>query len=89
MASGCPSHTPSAATRRQLPTSPTRSAAGTDRPGGGERRNGLQWCGGVREVVMDKEGKVGGRVSRGVGGGGGGGTSSAGEAVILNNDPPF
>lgn len=38
MASGCPSHTPSAATRRRPPTSPTRTAAGTDRPGGGEPR---------------------------------------------------
>ena len=36
MASGCPSHTPSATMRRWLPTSLMRTAAGMGRPGGGE-----------------------------------------------------
>lgn len=81
VASGCPSHTPSAATRRRPPTSPTRSAAGTDRPGGGERRNGRQRWGGVSEV-----GGEGRRREEGLEGAH---TSSAGEAVILKNDPPF
>lgn len=36
-ASGCTSHTPSAAMRRWLPTSLTRTAAGTGRPVGGEQ----------------------------------------------------
>lgn len=37
VASGCPSHIPSATMRRRQPTSLMRTAAGTGRPGGGER----------------------------------------------------
>lgn len=69
MASGCPSHTPSAATRRRPPTSPTRTAAGTDRPGGGEPRQSAVEDGGRGDerrasifLVMEGAGRQAGSV---------------------------
>lgn len=57
MASGCPSHKPSATTRRRLQTSSMRTAAGMGRPEGGEPAESIgvgdgAGGGGVGERVM-------------------------------------